>query len=113
MANLHANVFLGEKPPSRRSGKSPSRSPARSPASNGRKQQQKPQQQPLGFASEGVRDHDIFNLPGSDWQLLIALTLIACVVRLFRIQQPTSVVFDEVQYVITTALTTASANHTS
>jgi dolichyl-phosphate-mannose-protein mannosyltransferase len=44
-----------------------------------------------------VQDHDIFNLPGSDWALLAVLTTIAAGVRLFRIQQPTSVVFDEVQ----------------
>lgn len=44
-------------------------------------------------------DHDIFNLPGSDWQLLGLLILVASVVRLFRIYQPSSVVFDEVQYV--------------
>jgi dolichyl-phosphate-mannose-protein mannosyltransferase len=44
-----------------------------------------------------VRDHDIFNLPASDWSLLAMLTVVATAVRLFRIQQPTSVVFDEVQ----------------
>jgi dolichyl-phosphate-mannose-protein mannosyltransferase len=49
-----------------------------------------------------VKNNDIFNLPGSDWQLLTALTLIASVVRLFRIAQPSSVVFDEVQYVRST-----------
>lgn len=53
----------------------------------------------MGYQSEGVQDHDIFRLPGSDWQLLGLLTAVACVVRLFRIAQPTSVVFDEVQYV--------------
>jgi dolichyl-phosphate-mannose-protein mannosyltransferase len=50
-----------------------------------------------GYTSEGVRDHDIFNLPSSDWQLLGLLTIVAAVVRLFRIYQPSSVVFDEVQ----------------
>jgi dolichyl-phosphate-mannose-protein mannosyltransferase len=49
------------------------------------------------YGSEGVRDNDIFLLPGSDFQLLGVLTMIATVVRLFRIYQPTSVVFDEVQ----------------
>ena len=86
-----SNPYLSEKPNTRRSGKSPSRSPA----PNGRKQQQK--QKVRGYASEGVQDHDIFNLPGSDWQLLVLLTFIASVVRLFRIAQPSSVVFDEVQ----------------
>jgi dolichyl-phosphate-mannose-protein mannosyltransferase len=52
---------------------------------------------PIGYASEGVEDHDIFELPGQDWQILGVLTLVASVVRLFRIYQPSSVVFDEVQ----------------
>jgi dolichyl-phosphate-mannose-protein mannosyltransferase len=95
MASLAApNSYLGEKPQSRRSK---SRSKSRSPAPNGRRHE-KPQQQTVqGYTSEGVRDHDIFNLPGSDWSLLAILVVIATVVRLFRIQQPTSVVFDEVQ----------------
>ena len=49
------------------------------------------------YGSEGVTDNDIFLLPGSDFQLLGVLTVVATVVRLFRISQPTSVVFDEVQ----------------
>lgn len=49
------------------------------------------------YGSEGVTDNDIFLLPGSDFQLLGILTAIATVVRLFRIYNPTSVVFDEVQ----------------
>jgi dolichyl-phosphate-mannose-protein mannosyltransferase len=49
------------------------------------------------YGSEGVTDNDIFLLPGSDFQLLGVLTMIATVIRLFRISQPTSVVFDEVQ----------------
>ncbi len=49
------------------------------------------------YGSEGVKDNDIFLLPGSDFQLLGVLTVVAAVVRLFRIYQPTSVVFDEVQ----------------
>ena len=90
-----SNQYLSDKPNTRRSGKSPSRSPARSPAPNGRKKQQK--QKPTGYTSEGVKDYDIFNLPGSDWQLLGVLVAVAAVVRLFRIAQPSSVVFDEVQ----------------
>ena len=50
------------------------------------------------YGSDGVIDNDIFELPGSDWQLLGVLTIVAAAVRLFRIYQPTSVVFDEVQY---------------
>ncbi|KAI9843980.1 MAG: hypothetical protein M1838_002386 [Thelocarpon superellum] len=53
---------------------------------------------PTGYTSEGVTDHDIFALPGSDYQMMAVLTLLATVVRLFRIYQPTSVVFDEVHF---------------
>ena len=86
-----SNPYLGEKGSNgRRSGKSPSRSPA--PVAR------KPQEQKArAYTSEGVRDHDIFNLPSSDWQMLGLLTVVAVVVRLFRISQPSSVVFDEVQ----------------
>jgi dolichyl-phosphate-mannose-protein mannosyltransferase len=52
------------------------------------------------YGSDGVTDNDIFLLPGSDFQLLGVLTLLATVVRLFRIYQPSSVVFDEVQSVV-------------
>ena len=51
------------------------------------------------YTSEGVRDNDIFKLPASDWWILGALSIVALAVRLFRLYQPTSVVFDEVQYV--------------
>lgn len=53
----------------------------------------------VSYASDGVRDNDILNLPASDYKLLVLVTLIAAAVRLFRIYQPSSVVFDEVQYV--------------
>lgn len=49
------------------------------------------------YSSEGVEDHDVFLLPGSDYQILLVLTLVAAIVRVFRIYQPSSVVFDEVQ----------------
>jgi dolichyl-phosphate-mannose-protein mannosyltransferase len=49
------------------------------------------------YASDGVRDNDIFLLPVSDYQVMGVMTVIAAAVRLFRISQPTSVVFDEVQ----------------
>ncbi|KAF2653569.1 glycosyltransferase family 39 protein [Lophiostoma macrostomum CBS 122681] len=84
--------YLGEKATNgRRSGKSPSRSPAPS----ARRQQE---QKVRAYTSEGVKDYDIFNLPSSDWQLLALLTVLALVVRLFRISQPSSVVFDEVHF---------------
>jgi dolichyl-phosphate-mannose-protein mannosyltransferase len=79
--------------PQSRSGK---RSPSRSPRPNNRK----PVPAKISsYASEGVKDYDIFNLPASDYKLLTLVTLVAAAVRLFRIYQPTSVVFDEVQYV--------------
>lgn len=49
------------------------------------------------FTSDGVKDNDLFLLPGSDYQIMIAVTMVAAAVRLFRLNQPTSVVFDEVQ----------------
>ena len=51
------------------------------------------------YGSEGVTDNDILLLPGSDYSILAAVTIIAAAVRIFRIYQPTSVVFDEVQCV--------------
>ncbi|KAK4153724.1 Dolichyl-phosphate-mannose-protein mannosyltransferase-domain-containing protein [Chaetomidium leptoderma] len=50
------------------------------------------------YSSEGVEDNDVFLLPGSDFQLVLAITVLAAAVRLFRISQPTSVVFDEVHF---------------
>lgn len=52
---------------------------------------------PYDYTSQGVTDNDVFILPSSDFQLLGILTFIGAVVRLFRIYQPSSVVFDEVQ----------------
>lgn len=49
------------------------------------------------YTSQGVTDNDVFILPSTDFQLLGVLTFIGAVVRLFRIYQPSSVVFDEVQ----------------
>lgn len=54
-------------------------------------------QKPTDYTSHGVTDNDIFMLPSSDYQLLGVLTAVAAMVRLFRIYQPSSVVFDEVQ----------------
>jgi hypothetical protein len=54
----------------------------------------------VSYASDGVRNNDILNLPASDYKLLVLVTLVAAAVRLFRIYQPSSVVFDEVQYVL-------------
>jgi dolichyl-phosphate-mannose-protein mannosyltransferase len=54
---------------------------------------------PTGFASEGVGNYDVTTLESDDWMVCGALSVVALFVRLFRISQPTSVVFDEVQYV--------------
>lgn len=83
---------LGVQPP-RKAGRSPSRSP------NPKNRKAFPAQS-ANYASEGVTDNDIFNLPSNDYKALVVVTLIAAVVRLFRIYQPSSVVFDEVQYVM-------------
>jgi dolichyl-phosphate-mannose-protein mannosyltransferase len=50
------------------------------------------------YTSDGVEDNDVFLLPVSDYQVMLLVTIIGALVRLFRIYQPTSVVFDEVQY---------------
>lgn len=55
------------------------------------------EQESAGYTSHGVTDNDIFKLPSSDLQILGVITIVAALVRLFRIYQPSSVVFDEVQ----------------
>lgn len=50
------------------------------------------------YRSEGVEDNDVFLLPISDYQVMAILTIFGAIVRLFRIYQPTSVVFDEVHF---------------
>lgn len=74
-----------------------SRSRSRSPNPKSKKSGSK---KVKDYSSEGVTDNDIFLLPATDYQWLAGLTVLAAAVRLFRIYQPTSVVFDEVQYVI-------------
>lgn len=49
------------------------------------------------YTSDGVDDNDVFLLPISDYQVMTVVTILGAIVRLFRIYQPTSVVFDEVQ----------------
>lgn len=72
------------------------RSPSRSPRPKNRK---KSSEATLHYGSDGVKENDIFSLPSSDYKTLAFLTLVAAIVRLFRIYQPSSVVFDEVQYI--------------
>lgn len=53
---------------------------------------------PDDYTSEGVDDNDVFLLPVSDYQVMLGVTILAAIVRLFRIYQPSSVVFDEVHF---------------
>jgi len=71
--------------------------PGKSPADQSKRTTPGKPMKRQDYGSEGVTDNDIFLLPGSDFQLLGVLMVIAMVIRLFRIYQPTSVVFDEVQ----------------
>lgn len=50
------------------------------------------------YTSEGVEDNDVFLLPVSDYQVMLGITILGAIVRLFRIYQPSSVVFDEVHF---------------
>ncbi|KAK3711834.1 Dolichyl-phosphate-mannose--protein mannosyltransferase 1 [Vermiconidia calcicola] len=58
----------------------------------------KPPYPSYDYTSTGVRDTNILNLSSNDWQIVGAITIIALFVRLFRIYQPSSVVFDEVHF---------------
>lgn len=84
--------YLDETPRTR-SGTSPS--PARKTNSQRQTGQVKANDQ--DYSSDGVADNDVFGLPNSDFTILGVLIAVATVVRLFRIYQPNSVVFDEVQ----------------
>ncbi|PHH84662.1 hypothetical protein CDD83_1587 [Cordyceps sp. RAO-2017] len=50
------------------------------------------------YKSDGVEDNDVFLLPASDYVVALVVTLLATMVRIFRIYQPSSVVFDEVHF---------------
>ncbi|TGZ77999.1 PMT-domain-containing protein [Ascodesmis nigricans] len=80
------------------------RSPSPSPS---RKKRKAPSPGPRPLTPTGkekhtpepaVKDNDIFNLPSSDYNVLFFLIVLAVGVRLFRIYQPSSVVFDEVHF---------------
>lgn len=91
MAGQKVTTHLGvdQNVPRRRS---PSRSPTRKKA---KKELKAAAEETLAT----VKHNDIFNLPSSDYNVLFLLIVVAVAVRLFRIYQPTSVVFDEVQCV--------------
>ncbi|KAK1998171.1 dolichyl-phosphate-mannose-protein mannosyltransferase [Colletotrichum falcatum] len=57
-----------------------------------------PAERETSYKSDGVEDNDVFLLPVSDYQIMLGLTFLAAIIRLFRIYQPTSVVFDEVHF---------------
>jgi len=92
MASLQQRKFSPSE--KTKSGRSPAPTPQPSKPEKASKS--------VDYKSEGVEDNDVFLLPGSDFQILGVLTVVAAVVRLFRIYQPSSVVFDEVQYVFLT-----------
>ncbi|KIH87555.1 dolichyl-phosphate-mannose-protein mannosyltransferase [Sporothrix brasiliensis 5110] len=83
-----------------RSGAARSPSARASPPPSGKPKSKKDAAviRPDDYSSDGVKDNDVFLLPGSDFQILIGVTILAAIVRLFRIYQPTSVVFDEVHF---------------
>ncbi|EAS35084.2 dolichyl-phosphate-mannose-protein mannosyltransferase [Coccidioides immitis RS] len=91
MPSKSSKAGLEAKSPSRRSSRSPGRSP-------GPKNRRKAAAQVSDYTSEGVQDYDIFELPKSDYKLMLCITALATIVRLFRIYQPSSVVFDEVHF---------------
>lgn len=93
----HAIETMGQKSKDTLSVRPQSRGGKRSPSRSPRPKNRKPTP-PASYASEGVKNNDILNLPSSDYKLLVLVTLIAAAVRLFRIYQPTSVVFDEVHF---------------
>ncbi|KAH8884243.1 MIR-domain-containing protein [Thozetella sp. PMI_491] len=68
------------------------------PAASHAKPNAKPAKSKDEYTSEGVDDNDVFLLPVSDFQVALGVTILAAIVRLFRIYQPTSVVFDEVHF---------------
>ncbi|WEW57533.1 Dolichyl-phosphate-mannose--protein mannosyltransferase 1 [Emydomyces testavorans] len=82
---------LDAKSPARRSSRSPGRS-------HGSENRQKAASKVSDYTSEGVKDNDIFNLPKADYKIMLVITALATIVRLFRIYQPSSVVFDEVHF---------------
>lgn len=85
-----AAAAAAKQPPSRASSTPP-------PPTHHSKQKTKASK-PKDYTSEGVDDNDVFLLPVSDYKVTLAVTIVAALVRLYRIYQPTSVVFDEVHF---------------
>ncbi|KAK5113185.1 hypothetical protein LTR85_011003 [Meristemomyces frigidus] len=90
----------GPSPPQQKTQTQPNGTPTDPPSSTGMIQTDpsKPPRPSYDYTSAGVTDNNLLHLPSSDWEMLAALTLVALFVRLFRIYQPSSVVFDEVHF---------------
>lgn len=77
----------------------PAGAPAQTVVEDPRYQAVEKKKEHQDYTSEGVEDNDVFLLPISDYQVMLGVTILGAIVRLFRIYYPDSVVFDEVQYV--------------
>ena len=87
-------------PPKQQQQQQQQQLPQQAVATLGSENKSKAQKRRDDYGSDGVEDNDVFLLPLSDYNVVIGVTILAAIVRLFRIYQPTSVVFDEVQYVL-------------
>ena len=58
----------------------------------------KPPYPSYDYTSSGIKDNNILHLGSTDWEVVSIITLLGLFVRLFRIYQPSSVVFDEVHF---------------
>ncbi|PHH75845.1 hypothetical protein CDD82_4244 [Ophiocordyceps australis] len=72
--------------------------PSASPAPSKAKAAVSKAKKNTSYKSDGVDDHDVFLLPISDYVVALGVTVLATLVRIFRIYQPSSVVFDEVHF---------------
>ena len=78
-------------------GKSPQPPALNNSVAKGKTANSTPPANSTSYKSDGVEDNDVFMLPASDYLALLGVTVLSTIVRVFRIYQPTSVVFDEVQ----------------
>ncbi|RCI17045.1 hypothetical protein L249_1829 [Ophiocordyceps polyrhachis-furcata BCC 54312] len=79
----------------------PNVSGRKSPSSPGRSSpplRTKAKKSSTSYRSDGVEDNDVFLLPVSDYTAALGVTVLAAIIRIFRIYQPSSVVFDEVHF---------------
>lgn len=83
--------------PGESKSRSKSRSRSRSRNKKASKAKKSNKAKDTSYKSEGVDDNDVFLLPLSDYYVAFLMTLLALAVRIYKIYQPSSVVFDEVQ----------------